>query len=298
MSFNNFNSPVDHTSDAGYRTWGLQLFNEFDAINPGILTRTADTGQANWVTATRPGVNTYTQYGDWKLDEGGGITPLYIKLEVGTGPSATGPGWRLSVGTGTNGAGTLTGFVTTTLLCHVNSVPSSTVTNRASYISCDNGHLAIGWKVGATAQGGMCCFAIMRSVDPAAAITSVGVVVVGLNNPGSAGLAAAGRSISLTTGVQISNTTAAWCADYWDINTTITTGGNTTAWRWFGVFDNVTVPLVGAVTCLATEQGIGTQFTTIPVGVSAINYLALSGVHCSWSYGTSTQNRTLAIRWT
>lgn len=79
------------------------------------LVQAADTGQINPATATKPTVNnTAAGYEIWRFDDALQATlPVFIKVEYGTGPGLTTLGWWLTVGTGSNGAGTLTGQVST-----------------------------------------------------------------------------------------------------------------------------------------------------------------------------------------
>lgn len=98
---------IDHTSDAGYRVWVAAFLNALDNVNPAILTRTSDTGQVNTSTITRPSTGT-PDYAVYKFDDGIGA-PLFLRFSFGTGNATTAPGMVFLIGTGTNGAGTLSG---------------------------------------------------------------------------------------------------------------------------------------------------------------------------------------------
>jgi hypothetical protein len=105
-----------NTSDAEFRAWGLAIHTAILACG---LTAAADTGQIDFTTVSKPGaINTvagykvYTFNGGYKLRVNFGSG---ANLASGGGASAVFPGVQFQVGTGTDGAGTLTGNVSTTL---------------------------------------------------------------------------------------------------------------------------------------------------------------------------------------
>lgn len=100
----------DHTTDAGYRVWAAAVLSALDTVNPAILTRTADTGQMNTATITRPATNVTTDYAIYKFDDGLSV-PLYFKLAFGTGNTNNAPGMRFTLGKGSDGAGNITGVL-------------------------------------------------------------------------------------------------------------------------------------------------------------------------------------------
>lgn len=100
-----YNSPYNHQSDAGFRAWGKELSDAFQACG---LAKAGDTGQINWATATRPGTNSFAGYEMYYLNDSAHSTaPLYIKFEYGTQSNATRGAIAISVGTGSDGAGNL-----------------------------------------------------------------------------------------------------------------------------------------------------------------------------------------------
>lgn len=100
------------TNDADFQAWVTAVHNAIAAL--GGVVQTADTGQINPATVTRPGTNTSAGYEIWRFNDAlQAIAPFFIKLEYGIGGTATHPSMWLTVGTGTDGAGTLTGNVST-----------------------------------------------------------------------------------------------------------------------------------------------------------------------------------------
>lgn len=102
-------SAISHAATANFRVWGTQLSGMLDTI--GFI-KSADTGQIDWATVTRPGVNTSGGYEiRYMNDSLHGTAPIYVKLEYGTGAAADYPGMWVTIGTGSNGSGTITGIL-------------------------------------------------------------------------------------------------------------------------------------------------------------------------------------------
>lgn len=99
-----------YTTDAEFRSV-IAAFRQ--AFSDQGLVRTSDTGQIDPTTVVRPGtINTAAGYEIWRFNDALQATsPIFIKLEHGVGPSSTTPSWWITVGTGTDGAGTITGVI-------------------------------------------------------------------------------------------------------------------------------------------------------------------------------------------
>lgn len=97
-------------TDAGFRSWGKFIS---DSLESGGIVKHTDTGQIDWTTVGKPtaGTNIIMGYEIRKTTDA--KTTVYIKIEYGSGYNANCPGWKITVGTGTNGSGTLTGAGTT-----------------------------------------------------------------------------------------------------------------------------------------------------------------------------------------
>lgn len=101
----------DNSTDANFRLWGSHISAKLASMGWAM---TSDTGQVNWTTVTSPAAGVFV-YEIWQpqdaLQTGG--TVFYVKVEYGSSSAGTkGPRFRVTVGTGTNGSGTLTGSVT------------------------------------------------------------------------------------------------------------------------------------------------------------------------------------------
>ena len=165
MTTQTYSSVVDHTGDAGFRAWGSQLSTNLATAG---LVQTADTGQVNWLTVTRPGTNTAGGYEIWRLSN----SSRYFKIEYGTAAAATSPQMWITVGSGSNGSGTLTGQLSTRNTFCVGSAPSSIVTNYPTYICVVADALAVLWKAnGFSSSAGPGAFLIVGNSTDADGVT-------------------------------------------------------------------------------------------------------------------------------
>jgi hypothetical protein len=102
--------PAYFSNDADFRAWGSGIAAQLAAIG---LVQTANTGQINWTTVTKPGAGfTSAGYEIWRFNDALQATlPVFLKVDYCVGSAVTNPSMVLTVGTGTNGAGTITGQV-------------------------------------------------------------------------------------------------------------------------------------------------------------------------------------------
>jgi hypothetical protein len=98
------------STDADFRAWGVALAAQFAAVG---LVKTADTGQIDWTTIlsrSRPTSSAAMRSGASTMR----FKPRsrsFIRIDYGSGSNALNPSLWVTVGTATNGAGTLTGQV-------------------------------------------------------------------------------------------------------------------------------------------------------------------------------------------
>jgi len=109
MGYTSWPSYPLNTTDADFRQWGSAISAAMAAIG---LTQASDTGQINWATVTHPAINTLGGYEIWRFNDSAQSTrPIYIRIEYRTGSVIDRPANSWTVGTGTNGAGTITGTI-------------------------------------------------------------------------------------------------------------------------------------------------------------------------------------------
>ncbi len=146
-----YRSPlVAPATDASFRDWGSEL--DYNLTLAGLL-QTDDTGQIDWATVAVPVVNnTAAGYTVWQfnpaIDTLQLTTPIYLKLEYGRGGNANTPMMWITVGTGSDGAGNITGTFFPRQTMFVNTSPQTEVTNNPtwSYIVHVDGFLGIAFK--------------------------------------------------------------------------------------------------------------------------------------------------------
>ena len=118
------------------------------------LVQTADTGQMDETTVTEPAANDWSRYQIWRFnDSRQGVDPVFLRIEFGKYAGQDNyVFWRVSIGQGTDGAGTLTGQTWGPYQCGYvdgNGTVSSTVQDYACAIE---GYLflaqAVGWIYG------------------------------------------------------------------------------------------------------------------------------------------------------
>ena len=161
------------TDDATFRAWGKSIS---DCVKAAALTAHTDTAQIDWTTVTRPAVSTYAGYEIFKLttDTQNSTLGCYIKLEYGQGATLGYAALRIQVGTGTNGAGTLTGQTGT----QRTAVNFSTGASGTAYCSGGDGRFCfVGpWVAGTTLTAGYnTIFLVERLRDNTGAVTADGI---------------------------------------------------------------------------------------------------------------------------
>jgi hypothetical protein len=131
-------APISDT-DANFRLWGKAIS---DALLACGLTKASDTGQIDWATVLKPAAGSTAQgYEIWRFSDALQATaPVFIKIEYGSSSGATIPAIWVTVGTGTNGAGTLTGQVGAR---HNIRVSSSSSTLANIYVSAASNRVSV-----------------------------------------------------------------------------------------------------------------------------------------------------------
>lgn len=123
------------SSDATFRTWGSTLSA---GLATAGLVQTADTGQINWASVTRPaGGSTSAGYEIWRFNDALQATkPIFFKISYATGvANTTACIQNIQVGTGSNGSGTITGPNYTFAGASFTSGGAATNANADSYFT-------------------------------------------------------------------------------------------------------------------------------------------------------------------
>lgn len=170
MATRSGNVSPSNSSDAYFRAWGKWISDCFSAFG---WVQTADTGQANWTTILAP-TTTWTSQGYeiWRMADALQATaPVFLKIEYGSAGTATYPWIRLTVGTGSDGAGNLTGVVFTGTQIYP---ASQSATAYPSYASGASNRIAVQMTRSSSMHF---LFTVERTHDAAGADTNVGVMV-------------------------------------------------------------------------------------------------------------------------
>jgi hypothetical protein len=149
MSYLRVVSAPYQVSDATFRLWGKALSDAMQALG---VTKTADTGQIDWTTVAAPSsANQYMGYEIRQFTDGLQATnPVIIKFEYGSSSTSNQrPGIRITVGHASDGAGNLTGDVSSYFYMATNAGNSATGT---TYVSSDGGRLNIAFWVDLSSQ--------------------------------------------------------------------------------------------------------------------------------------------------
>lgn len=287
MSTVTFTSPIDNTSNAGFDAWATELFNQLVAVNSSIFAQTADTGQlATPVVAARPAINTAAGYWIFKLNDSVSSTPLYFKFEPGSGGVVTTPQFWLTVGTGTNGAGTLTGVVNARSVVGANNSAVSTVTNYVSRMCCVNGFWGLEWKEGARGTGANMGFsAVMRTTDDNGSINAQAFQMYNSISGTSVNV----QCSTISSGITLSGGTNLTTLVPFNLTSSIT-GTDQQYFRHFGAIP-FQRPVVGVVTVLVSEYPVGATFSGEAGSITNYTYVTVGQ---GGGYGSSL-NYNLAM---
>lgn len=168
--------PQQTTTDAEFRAFGSTINAQLAAMG---LIQTADTGQINWVTVAKPaGANGNAGYEIWRFaDALQATSPIFIKLEYGTGGISTCPGIWVTVGRASSGAGALVGTTTTRTAC---ATQGTSALIHLHLFSGDTDRFVIVWGFDASDNGTptRCIFiSVEREVDANGARVGTGVYV-------------------------------------------------------------------------------------------------------------------------
>lgn len=299
MATQSYNTPIDHTSDAGFRAWGLQLSTALQAAG---LVLTSDTGQINWTTVIRPTSVVAAGYEIYRLNDSLNPTfPIFIKIEYGTS-NTNAPGIWLTIGQGSNGSGTVTGWTSTRAQIVRQSPPSSTSTNYATNICVTGGFFGFEFKREAVdTVRSYSHFWLCRSCADDASLTGDNVFIGYSSNASTAGSYAQGQILNITAG-----SVGAVFGGGTNMNTGAYTyiPGNVTAslvstspqcYHYYGHTPRLR-PVFGCLQVLNSEFANDTVFTTIPVGSTVSRTYKVT--NCTYTAaGTAGLSNSWAMLW-
>lgn len=227
MTISAISATVAQNSNATFQAWVTEVVTAiFTTLG---VTQTSDTGQINPATVSAPGAtNTSQGYVIGRFNDAlQSTSPIFFKLEFGSGSANGNPQMWLTVGSSSNGSGTIGsgggGAVTTRVACLGGVAPVSLVTNYTSryvYLATAGiGYLGVCFKInGAATNAALGTWTIKRTNDSSGNATSNGIIVLTCGNvataPGSASTNAFAQWVSYTTNTiyPTAGPTNNWCA--------------------------------------------------------------------------------------
>lgn len=276
MTTASWSTVVDQSTDAAFRTWGSELNAKFALVG---MVQTADTGQINWTTVTRAAANTAAGYEIWKLSSGN----LYFKIEYGSGNVNTVPSLWITVGTGSNGSGTLTGQLSTRSQAGLTTTAiTSTTTNYQSYLCATANYFGLSWKISSANVTGKArvFMSAMQTVDTTGAATTVGYFVLFTSTPAPP----IAQCVATTAGVVGTQAGSGNVPNFCIIpgnysatppSSTDGSGNNQAFLWWYCILGTAAVqPLLHAATILNADLTLGNTASMTLVGSTAHTYIA------------------------
>lgn len=287
MTVSTTNNNLDQSSDAGFRVWIQELITAlFTTIG---VTQTSDTGQINTSTVTRPVViNTAAGYVIGRFNDSlQSTSPIFFKMEFGTGSTQPGQcnAW-ITVGTGSNGSGTLTGTLSVRNSICGGLVPpnNSAIYNSRFCYTATLGFLGFTFKIASVTSGNLMSLLLGRTCDDTGTPSANAYMVITTNS----------------TTTQALNAGTAQCYSFVSSSFATLASAVTFSSLAFSLISVSSVAVNGKVTpfpCFSRDQGLGVfpQIAVTDQGVSTHETLniAMSGTTkhimlvCGFPWGAS-----------
>lgn len=285
-------SPFAHTDTATFVAWGKNISDSLAAVG---LTKTADTGQIDWSTAVynSTSTNTVVGYEIWRFNDALQATaPIFLKIEYGNGSAITRPAVFVTVGTGSNGAGTLTGVQTSRRSC-INVLGTGNTSNFPSYFSYSAalGFLGVvGWAgVSSTGNAPAVGFLIARSCNDNGTPNAEGATLYSLAAPPIADMVSFGAATLLATGTQ------AYCM-FPGAGTSTTVGSDVQLMKHYMTTPKIR-PLAAILGYVNSEIGPGSPLSITAYGGTARTYLPVGSAGSHQMSATATSGHTFMMIW-
>ncbi len=181
MATSAFSYFPQNDTDLNFNTWVDRFLTALSDVG---LTQTADTGQTTFLgsplVAAPGGIDTSAGFQIWTTPSLAGSPEdrLYLKFGFGTGNQSSKPGVFLQVGTGSDGAGTLTGPVSDNFECY----PTANISGASAgpcYFAAGDWGFWFAWGIEGLAASEVSYDAaiVLRSVDATGAADSNGYLI-------------------------------------------------------------------------------------------------------------------------
>ena len=265
--------PIEMANDATFRAWVTDFSTKLGEVG---LVQTADTGQIDIATATRPAINVAAGYQIWRFPS----QAVFMKIEYGSAGGIGYPGVWLTVGTNSNGSGTLTGVVSSRRTCSGSNVSQSISlpgTLRPSYMcfSASAGFFGVTAFVGGMGgEANLFGFFVCRTTDFSGAPDAQGISVYWRgSNTGNRPVVQALNTITNVAGAV--DVDGQFCVVPYNLTNTAV-GSDQQAFLHWTAMPRV-YPVMQLVTVSSVEFLLTTTFTAAVVGGTTRNYITLDG---------------------
>ena len=280
---------LKQTSDAEFRNWVNAIVTAFTTLG---WIDAAETGQIYTSTATFPNAaNLNKGFKMFRMNDSlQGTYPVFCKMEFGSGAAANDPAMRMTVGTATDGAGTLSGTVGASLA--FGNIAAASAASLTQYFSGDTDRIAGLVRITSAAATGIVFFCErLRASDGTA--SADGVVY---------GMHPCLNTITWTTtdggGMQVlewGKAVPTKFSFYWNAlahpnATTMTSGGDTYLFPIIPIGWKSWNPIIGFGAYLAVDIANMATFNTTTYGTSRLHRAIASEV-----YSTNTKFGLLGI---
>lgn len=287
----------DFANDAGFRVAFAALKR---AMLDAGLAQTSDTGQVDVATVLKPTLNNAEAgYLMFRFaDPLQTVAPVFIRVSFGVGSSTSFPRWTFRVGTGTDGAGVLTGLVSAQQAHSSNNPVAVAGATLTSYSTHSSGFFGLCFALGVwnTGSAGAPGVYVQRTCDNNGSPTSEGVVFL-----------APGVSVSSASAVEhlqflpspelITGRSDGLGLLPWLPSRPTFVGLSPQAFNHF-VMTPKCRPLVGTCAFRRGETSLGQTFPLAMVGTVPRTYVGLgANAGNTLAIGASAGNSDLAMLW-
>jgi len=277
------NYASDNSTLANFQAWTTAIFNAF--VTTCGWVQTADSGQAANPIASVPS-SAYV-YWIFKANDAAAATlPIYVK--VGLGFSATSPRIQITVGTGSNGSGTITGAT-------INGGSPWTITaNNANqgattfpcFFSGNAGEFRMMmWQSGGATNSTnpACLFGVERSKDSSGAVTTDYFTCIAMNKTANQTTIAGGQQSVMTTSLSANQRICVLASSLVSPPGTGAFNGTVTAYPIFPDVGKVGNPMLGFMQVYSADISDGATVTVASMYGATHNYIGYNN-----STGTTT----------
>lgn len=279
MATASWNTGLLHVTNADFSAWVNELIAMM--LSCGMV-QTADTGQLAPGALTKPAASTSAGYRIYSMF--GGM--LAMKLEFGTAANTSQPAIWMTVGTGSNGSGNITGQSSTRSLVGLASAVGVAATQQ-SYM-CYNATYGVFWIANkrTTSSYFYQMFGVVTSVDSLGAPTSKGFMTY--YRSGTSSSNAFCQSVYVLGSATYAGSNNASMI-YHD-RTTSADGANFHPYKHYAALP-AGEPISQMVSVLAVDIGSDVTFTTTPVGTTPLTYITLGDY--GWSAAANRNTNAL-----